>query len=64
MKWKAVKDGLPEADSFCLVCRMPWIKTHQATYHADTQAFQLNGGEYIVLDVTHYIEIPSPPYPS
>ena len=65
MSWISVKDKLPETCINCLVSNSKgWMFEIRAIYHPREKVFQLYDPTYretILLDVTHYLEIPDPP---
>ena len=65
MTWISVKEKKPEHDICALVCNdNGWMAVKQAIYHADYDVWQLDNprsADSILLDVTHYIEIPPIP---
>jgi len=65
MSWISVKDKLPDNDCECLVHNEKgWMHLIRASFRYNYNVFiyhDIHSHEMLVLEVTHYIEIPEPP---
>jgi hypothetical protein len=66
VKWIDVKERLPSLMCCCLVTNSKgWMREIRAIFYPEQKVFILNDPNYresLVLEVTHYIEIPEIPF--